>query len=82
MPDERFKSVERPIGLQEAAAFLSTSPTTLRLWVSQGRIAHSRLGRRLLFLPADLQRLLAGGRVEARDGGQSGGSAARNAEAD
>jgi excisionase family DNA binding protein len=59
------ETAERPLGLQEAAAFLSTSPTTLRFWVARGMIAHSRLGRRLLFLPSDLQRLVAARRVPA-----------------
>jgi excisionase family DNA binding protein len=55
------------LSLPEAAQRLGVSPHTLRAWaVYQHRIAHVRLGRRILFRPADLSAFEAANRVEAR----------------
>ena len=53
-------------GLNPSAKILGVSPHTLRLYARQRRIAHVRIGRRLLFMPEDLQEFLRQHRVEAR----------------
>ena len=62
--------MEEPAGnldLRGAAARLGVSPHTLRFWaVYRQRLPHLRLGRRILFRPADLEAFEAANRVEAR----------------
>ena len=59
------------LDLETAARRLGVSRFTLRNWaVYQKRIAHFRLGRRILFAPADLEAFERAGRVEARDPGR------------
>src|SRR4030095_9976994 len=59
--------------LKDAARWLGVSPHTLRSWsVYQHRLGFFRVGRRLLFAPADLQAFLALHRVAARDEPQTG----------
>lgn len=54
--------------LKHAARWLGVSPHTLRSWaVYQHRLGFFRVGRRLLFAPADLEAFLALHRVAARD---------------
>lgn len=60
-----------PVGnltLDAAAARLGVSPHTLRSWsVYQRRVPFLRLGRRILFCPADLAAFEARHRVPARE---------------
>jgi excisionase family DNA binding protein len=44
--------------LPEVAETLNLSPHTIRAWVREGRIQPVRLCRRLLFHPAEVQRLI------------------------
>jgi excisionase family DNA binding protein len=44
--------------LLEVAEILNVSPHTIRAWIRQGRIQPIRLCRRLLFHPAEVQRLI------------------------
>lgn len=54
--------------LKDAARRLGVSPHTLRAWsVYQHRLPFFRVGRRLLFAPADLEAFLALHRVAARE---------------
>jgi excisionase family DNA binding protein len=54
------------LSLHEAATRLGVSPHTLRAWaVYQHRIAHVRLGRRILFRPMDVESFEQQNRVEA-----------------
>jgi excisionase family DNA binding protein len=56
------------LSLEAAALRLGVSPYTLRSWaVYQRRLPFIRLGRRVLFAPADLAAFEAAGRVEARE---------------
>jgi excisionase family DNA binding protein len=48
----------RLMNLQEVAAVLHVSPHTVRMWTRKGRIHPTRICRRLLFLPAEVQRLI------------------------
>ncbi len=47
------------IGIGEAARRLGVSAHTLRTWVRDQRVPHIRLGRRVLFDPAALDRFVA-----------------------
>lgn len=55
------------LSLIEAAPILGVSPHTLRAWTRERRIPFYRNGRRIVFAVHDLERFLAGNRVEARE---------------
>jgi excisionase family DNA binding protein len=56
------------LSVREAAARLGVSPHTLRGWAKyQRRVPYLRLGRRLVFRPADLDAFEAACRVGARE---------------
>jgi excisionase family DNA binding protein len=46
--------------LEETAAALRLSPHTIRAFVRQGKLLPVRICRRLLFRPADVEKLIAG----------------------
>lgn len=50
--------------VQRAAERLGISVFTLRTWVSQRRIPFVKLGRRVLFNPDDLDRMIQANTVE------------------
>jgi excisionase family DNA binding protein len=54
------------VGVAATATRMGVSPYTLRAWIRQGRIPFVRLGRRVLFDPADVDRFIKANRVEAR----------------
>jgi excisionase family DNA binding protein len=55
------------LSLREASQRLGVSHHTLRVWsVYRGLVPHLRLGRRLLFRPADLEAFEQKSRVPAR----------------
>lgn len=54
------------LSIRAAAAFAGVSPHTLRSWLRQRRLAHFRLGRRIVIAPVDLDRFLKANRIEAR----------------
>lgn len=57
--------MEKLLTVLEAAEVLGGfSASTVRFWVRQGRLAHTRLGRRLMFTSADLETFIRSGRVE------------------
>ncbi len=51
--------VPRLLTLLAVAEALAVSPHTVRMWVRKGRLTPVRLCRRLLFDPADIDRLVA-----------------------
>lgn len=53
------------LSLAEAAVVLGISLHTLRAWTRLRKVSFHRLGRRLVFDLADLERFLAKHRVEA-----------------
>lgn len=55
---------EPPLTLPEAAEYLNVSERFMRRLVAERRIAFHKLGHLLRFHVADLDRLLAAGRVE------------------
>lgn len=54
------------LSVGEAAERLNISVFTLRAWISQRRIRFVKLGRRTMFLLADLEDLINGSVVEPR----------------
>jgi excisionase family DNA binding protein len=46
------------LDIQSAANAISVSPWTIRKWISTGRLAATRLGRRVCVTPEALQRLV------------------------
>ena len=50
----------------EAAEILGCSPKTLRVWVSQKKVPHYKVGRAVRFRRADLLEWLESRRVEPR----------------
>lgn len=52
-------STERLLTLIEVADALRLSPHTIRAFVRKGKLSPVRLCRRLLFRPADIERLIA-----------------------
>ena len=57
---------EGNLSIKSAAAIAGVSPFTLRSWLRQRRLAHLRLGRRIVIDPQDLEKFLQANRVEAR----------------
>jgi predicted site-specific integrase-resolvase len=47
------------LNLQTVALRLSVSPHTVRKWVKEGKLLPTRLCRRLLFQPHEIERLVA-----------------------
>lgn len=47
------------VGLEQAAAMIGPAPRTLRKWAAEGRLPSIKLGGRLLFRVADLEKFLA-----------------------
>ena len=67
MHNELFQEIEGTWGTPEAARFLGCTESTLRAWVSQGRVPYVKLGRLTRFLKSDLASHVAKHRVEAAD---------------
>ena len=59
-------------GNNRAAAYLGCTPHTLRVWVSQRRIPHIKVGRLTRFLKEDLDVWLENNKVPAGANSQSG----------
>ena len=51
-------SAERLLTLMEVADMLRLSPHTIRSFVRRGKLRPTRICRRLLFAPSEVQRLL------------------------
>lgn len=50
---------------REAAEYLGIAEITLRRWVSERRIEHLKVGKAVLFNPADLEAFIESNRVPA-----------------
>jgi excisionase family DNA binding protein len=63
----------RLVGVRQAAGRLGLSVWTLYAWARTGRLPSVRLGKRRLFVPQDLEKVIADGRVQgaprAKDAG-------------
>lgn len=53
------------VSITQAAKVLGIAPVTLRRWVRERRVAHVRLGRRVVLQSDDLAKFIALNRVEA-----------------
>jgi excisionase family DNA binding protein len=61
------------LNVDEAANTLRLSPWTVRLYARLGKLRPVRIGRRLLFEPAELQRLVESGREQCAGKRPEGG---------
>ena len=55
------------LSVSEAAGFLKVSEHTIRVWERQGRFPAVRLGSRVLFDRADLERFIEASRAGGKD---------------
>jgi excisionase family DNA binding protein len=62
----RRKPVDNLLSVTDAAQRLGISRHTLNGWVSKHKVTFVKLGRRTLFNPADLERIIKAGTVEPR----------------
>ena len=51
-------SEKMALDIESAAKAISVSPWTIRKWISQGKLAATRLGRRVCVTPEALRRLV------------------------
>ena len=51
--------------IRETAAELGLSPNTVRLWISQGRMPHVRLGKTIRVRQSEIEQLIEDGAVPA-----------------
>jgi len=49
------------LSIKEAAELVSLSPWTIRKWISQGKLAATKLGRRVCVTPDALRKLVEQG---------------------
>ena len=56
-----------PVDVGEAAKRLGVSTYTVRAWIRQRRLAHYKLGSRVLLDSGDIERYIQSCRVMARD---------------
>ena len=63
----RYLVAIEPCNVTEAAKTLGLSPQTTRAWVSQKRIRHYRMGRKIVFNKRDLETLIENNVVEIID---------------
>ena len=52
--------------IDEAARSLSVSPWTIRLWIRNGKLASTRLGRRVCVTPETLREFVELGKIQAQ----------------
>lgn len=58
--------MEKLLSITEAAGLLGVSRHTLNGWVSKRKISFVKLGRRTLFNPSDLERIIMANTFEPR----------------
>ncbi len=58
--------MEKLLSVNDAAQRLGISRHTLNCWVSKRKVPFIKLGRRTLFNPADLERMIKAATVEPR----------------
>lgn len=68
---EKVESGERLLNVRETAALLNVGRQTIFNWRSQGKIPYTKLGGRLLFRLADLQKFIKVNTVEAKHYGRN-----------
>lgn len=59
------------LSVKESASFLGVHPQTIRRWAAEGRIPHMRVGARLRFRIADLERWAEGAASASLRGSQT-----------
>ncbi len=58
--------MENLLSVTDAAQLLGISRHTLNGWVSKGKVPYVKLGRRTLFNPADLERIIKANTFEPK----------------
>jgi excisionase family DNA binding protein len=53
------------LSIQEAADYLGVRPETVRTWIMRRAIPYYKIGKRVLILRSDLDRILDAARIEA-----------------
>lgn len=53
------------LSIEESAKILNVSAWTIRKWLTQGKLNHVKLGRRVLIEPSTLNKLIENGRRQA-----------------
>jgi excisionase family DNA binding protein len=53
--------VDHLLSVEEAAAYLNIPVRTLRNWVGQGKVPHTRIGKHVRFTPEHLAQIVAAG---------------------
>jgi excisionase family DNA binding protein len=53
--EEVFDDLKEPFTIKEAAEYLEVAEITVRRWVKEGRLKSCRIGRSIVFNPADLR---------------------------
>lgn len=59
--------MDKLLNIPEGAKLLRLSPNTLRAWIFQKRVPIVRLGRRVLFREADLEKMIQNGLQEVKE---------------
>lgn len=57
---------DRLLSIKDAAAILAISPWTVRVWITQGKMASAKLGARRLIPESEINKLLAESITPAR----------------
>ena len=53
--EEIFDDLKEPFTIKEAAEYLEVADITVRRWVKEGTLKSRRIGRSIVFNPADLR---------------------------
>jgi excisionase family DNA binding protein len=65
--DQMISTEKIALDIDSAAKAISVSPWTIRKWIATGKLAATRLGRRVCVTPEALRRLVAEGTHRAGD---------------
>ena len=62
---------DRLVSIKDAAAILAVSHWTLRVWITQGKVASAKLGTRRLIPESEINKILAESITPARHGAKN-----------
>lgn len=54
---EVFENLDEPFTIREAAEYLEVAEITIRRWVKEGALKSRKIGKSIVFKPADLREL-------------------------
>ncbi len=67
MPEYGVSNTGKPLTVRQAAEALSLSEHTVRAWLANRKLGYVRLGRAIRIPAAEIERVLNGGWVPARE---------------